>query len=344
MAAWYMEEGDQYIWSATRARWPTAGRARAWNSRLWHFGYPAKVTRPAGQQPQGDIGRRLWRVAGWGALSTLVVVRRRPGASSGCGWDPTDQTALAHVGADVQNEFAALTRSLATTAQQLARQPGLTGNWPIRRRTHPRVVRPGRPPAGRVSPVARRRLGLRQHRPAHRVGRSAIDAACRSAVRSVRRVCRAGLARATRRARRADRGRRRRGPAGSAPWLPKPSCRVTACNGDPVASPIFESALVPLTLREVYAGAGETLSPYAFALTTTSGAPLLTAVVPPRGLSDLRAAWRGRTIGRRAAGAGGDAGPAGARAPRRAGTRARRRSLHGAAAGDGRACWWRRAP
>ena len=32
---------------------------------------------------------------------------------------------------------------------------------------------------------------------------------------------------------------------------------------DPGASPIFESALVPLTLREVYAGADETLSPFA---------------------------------------------------------------------------------
>ena len=104
-------------------------RARAWNSRRWHFGYPAKVTRPAGQQPQGDIGRRLWRVAGWGALSTLAVfgaglARERVWLGS------TDQTALAHVGADVQNEFAALTRSLATTAQQLARQPGLTGTGP----------------------------------------------------------------------------------------------------------------------------------------------------------------------------------------------------------------------
>ena len=66
---------------------------------------------------------------------------------------------------------------------------------------------------------------------------------------------------------------------------------------DPGASPIFESALAPLMLREVYAGADETLSPFAFRLTTTTGTPLLTAMVPPRGLSDLRAAWRGRTIG-----------------------------------------------
>ncbi len=247
------------------------------------------------QPPQGDIRRRLWRVAGWGAIATLLV----------CGvglalerlWlGPTDQTALAHVATDVQDEFASLTRSLATTAQQLARQPDLTGGGPTDvARTRAlfdlaaRLLTASRPSLDAVSvydsagrPVAW--AGRPLTPPADRLaGRFAVFVAPSALVLRVvhvEPVVAGGDA------------PRRIGAVVTEAILPRDG-RVR----DPGASPIFESALAPLTLREVYGGADETLSPFGFRLTTTSGTPLLTATVPPRGLSDLRTAWRGRTIG-----------------------------------------------
>ena len=245
--------------------------------------------------PHGDIRRRLRRVAGWGALATLVVVG--VGLALERLWlGPSDQTALAHVAADTQDEFAGLTRSLATTAQQLARDRQLTGSGPadvartralfdmaarLLAASHPTLDavsvydtagrpvawagRPSTPPPGRLT------------------GRSAVFVAPGSLVV---RVVHVEPVMAT------GDAARRVGTVVTEAILPR--------NGrlrDPGASPIFESALVPLTLREVFPGADETLSPYAFALATTSGTPLLTALVPPRGLADLRAAWRGRALG-----------------------------------------------
>ena len=241
--------------------------------------------------------RRLRRVAGWGALATLLVLG--VGLALERLWlGPTDQTALAHVAADTQDEFAGLTRSLATTAQQLAREPAPDRRRPRRRRPHARVVRPGGAAAGGLPSRARRRVGLRQRRapvawagrpstpPSDRLsGRSAVFVAPGSLVL---RVVHVEPITATR--------RRRRGA--SAPSSPRRSSRATGRVRDPGASPIFESALVPLTLREVFAGAGETLSPYALQRWRPSGGtPLLTVLVPPRGLADLRAAWRGRAVG-----------------------------------------------
>ena len=112
-------------------------------------------------------------------------------------------------------------------------------------------------------------------------------------------------------------------PGASAPSLPRRSSRATGRVRDPGASPIFESALVPLTLREVYAGADETLSPYAFSVdddqwhAAADGDGAATRPLrPARGL-----AWADHRP--RAAGAGGDARPAGAGPSRRAGARAR---------------------
>ena len=234
-------------------------------------------------------------MAGWGALATLVVFGA--GAALEALWlGSTDQTALAHVAADVQDKFAGLTRSLSTTAQQLARDRHLTAAGPVdvaRTRalfdmaarllaaSHPSLDAvsvydaSGRPLAwaGRPSPLPADRFS----------GASAMFVApgkLRLRVVHVEPVMATGEA-----------GRRVGVVVTEA---------ILARDGlvpDPGASPIFESALVPLTLRERYAGADESLSPYAFVLATPQGTPLLTAVVAPSALADLRAAWRGRRVG-----------------------------------------------
>ena len=245
--------------------------------------------------PPGDVRRRLRRVAGWGLLSTAVVLG--VGLALERLWlGPTDQTALAHVAADTQDAFAGLTRSLATTAQQLAREGQMTGAGPADvARTRAlfdlaaRLLAASRPAVDALSvydgagrPVAW--AGRPSTPPTDRLsGRATVFVAPGSLVF---RVVHVEPIMAT------GDGARRVGAVVTEAILPR-----TGLAHDPGASPIFESALVPLTLREVFAGAGETLPPYAFSLAASGGAPLLTVFVPPRGLADLRVAWRDRTVG-----------------------------------------------
>ncbi len=209
---------------------------------------------------------------------------------------PSDQTALAHVAADVQDDFAGLARSLATTAQQLARDRHLRADGPpnvARTRAlfdlSARLLASSRPALDAVSvydtggrPVAW--AGRPSTLPADRLsGPAAVFVAPGSLVLRVvhvEPVVDGGDA------------ARRLGAVVTEAILPR-----DGLVRDPGAAAAFESSLVPLTLREVYAGAGEALSPYAFGLAASGGPRLVTAVVPPRGLADLRAAWRGRTIG-----------------------------------------------
>ena len=234
-------------------------------------------------------------MAGWGALSTLLVFGA--GLALERLWlGPTDQTALAHVAADVQDEFAGLTRSLATTAQQLARDRHLAAAGPADvARTRAlfdlaaRLLAASHPSLDAVSvydsagrPVAW--AGRPSTPPSDRLsGPSAVFVAPGSLVLRVvhvEPVVASGDA------------ARRSGAVVTEAILPR-----DGLVRDPGASSIFESALVPVTLRERYAGAGESLPPSAFRLATTGGTPLLTAYVPPGGFADLRAAWRGRAVG-----------------------------------------------
>ena len=217
MAAWCMLGDDQYSCSAKgqlrRAKDATPALSSRDFGHVRHFGYSAKVTRPAGlhvvRPPQGDIRRRLWRVAGWGALATLLVFG--VGLALERLWlGPTDQTALAHVAADVQDEFAGAHAQPGDHRAATGAPARPHRRWPGRCRAHARAVRPGRAAADRFSSIARRRFGLRQRRAARRVGGPAVDTARRSTVRPFRGVCRAGLAGAPRRARRAGHRQRRR--------------------------------------------------------------------------------------------------------------------------------------
>ena len=257
MAAWYMLGGDQYSGSAEGPLREDQHSGRETSTR-WHFGYSAKVTRPAGlhvvRPPQGDIRRRLWRVAGWGALSTLLVFG--VGLALERLWlGPTDQTALAHVAADVQDEFAGLTRSLATTAQQLARQPDLTGagSGDVARTRAlfdlaARLLTASRPSLDAVS------VYDSGGRPVAWAGRPSTPPV-RPTIRPLR-MC------LSRRARwcSASCTSSRSWPAATRPSARRrrrhrsdPSARRQGARSG--RSPIFESALAPLMLREVYAGA-----------------------------------------------------------------------------------------
>ncbi len=247
-------------------------------------------------QPPLHVARRLRRVAGWGAAATLLVVAI--GLALERLWlGPTDQTALAHVAADVQQELANLTHSLATTARGAAADPRVRGEAGAdvgRRRalfdiTALRLngARPGLDAlsiydgAGRAVAWAGRPSTL----PVNRLtGAAALFVAPGSPGLSlihVEPVIAAGEA------------SRRVGAVISEAILTR-----GGSGGDQAAQFIFDTALVPLQLRAAsFEGAPDAPAPFGFVLSSPDGRPLLTAEVAPHALADLRATWRARTRG-----------------------------------------------
>jgi signal transduction histidine kinase len=60
---------------------------------------------------------------------------------------------------------------------------------------------------------------------------------------------------------------------------------------------VLPTSLVPVTLRPRYEGAGERPPAHGFLVSDAAGAPLLEGTVAPGALEDLRASYRGRTLG-----------------------------------------------
>ncbi len=247
-------------------------------------------------QPPLHVARRLRRVAGWGAAATLLVVAI--GLALERLWlGPTDQTALAHVAADVQQELADLTHSLATTARGAAADPrarGEAGPDVGRRRalfdiTALRLngARPGLDAlsiydgAGRAVAWAGRPSNLPVNRLTGAVALFVAPGSPGLSLIHVEPVIAASEA------------NRRVGAVVSEAILTRGSG-----GGDQAAPFIFDTALVPLQLRAAsFEGAPDAPTPFGFILSSPDGRPLLTAEVAPHALADLRATWRARTRG-----------------------------------------------
>ncbi len=260
---------------------------------------------------------------------------------------PTDQTALAHVAADTQDEFA-------RTHAQPGDDRAAAGARPAADRRRPRRRRRAR---ARLFDLAARLLAASRPaldavsvydsagRPVAWAGRPSTPPA-RSADGAVRRVCRARLAGLARRARRAGHGRRatrarRVGAVVTEAILPRNgraarSWRVA--NLRVGTGPAHTARGLRRRRRDAVALCLRAGHHQRHAAAHGTGAATR-AGRPARGLARARP-------GTRAPGAGGDADPARAGPARRAGTRAPRWPLRGAPAGDRgaarvvRARWW----
>jgi signal transduction histidine kinase len=235
-------------------------------------------------------------VAGWGIVATLVAIgigrvleRARLG--------PTDDTALQHVAADARRAFADLAGGLAATARHLAATPSLVaeGTPDVARRralfdvTARRLTAAGaRLDALSVYDAAGRPLawaGRPTTLPADRLaGAAAVFVAPGPSGLSLVHVEPVVDG----------------GPSGRRVGAVVAEAILTrgGAAGDPVATPIFTSSLVPLSLRAArFEGGASVPSATAFALAAPDGAALLTADVPPGALAALRARDRTRTLG-----------------------------------------------
>jgi signal transduction histidine kinase len=242
----------------------------------------------------GDVLRRLRRIALGGLVATIaiflvgVILER-------VRFGPSDPTALARVAAEVQHQFASLGAGLEDAARAVTperRGTGPDADATRARRWFDQAATLFESHAGTLDAIsiydgsgqpvawAGRPSSLPLDRLAGPAATFVTPGALGLRLVHVRPLLDSGES------------PRRIGAVAAEVLLTRQALLPT--DGSAASRFVFPTSLAPVALRPRYEGAGESLPPYGFVLTTESGAPLLEAEVAPGALRALRQDFRAR--------------------------------------------------